>query len=263
MQFIKKATRHTFLYGAIRRLWNQSRSAQWTTRDQEMLEFYSKFVAPGSLCFDVGANLGNRVKVFLKLQANVVAIEPQNECVSILRAVYGSNRKLTVVHKALGEAEGEAEIMISNAHPLSSLSTEWIESVKKSGRFPEHSWNKKQVVQISTLDKLIEQFGVPSFIKIDVEGYEYQVIKGLSQPVRTISLEFVPEFIESAFHCIDHLQRLGDIRVNYSMGETMSLVLEKWVTSQEMKQILSGFRDDPILWGDIYIQFPALSDERI
>jgi hypothetical protein len=73
---------------------------------------------------------------------------------------------------------------------------------------------------MTTLDRLIEQYGTPSFIKIDVEGFEYQVVKGLTQPVKTLSLEFTPEFIESTFKCIDHLQRLGNIRLNYSMCGT-------------------------------------------
>ena len=145
--------------------------------------------------------------------------------------------------------------MISTADTISSLSPEWIESVKKSGRFSEFSWDKKQAVQMTTLDRLIEQYGSPSFIKIDVEGFEYQVIKGLSQPVKTLSLEFTPEFIESTFKCIDHLQRLGNIRLNYSVGETMSLALERWVTHPEMVKILSGFREDHRLFGDVYVRF--------
>lgn len=256
MQFIKKVVKHSILYKPLYRLRARNVLRQWTAHDQEMLEFYSKFVSRGTTCFDVGANIGNRVKIFLKLQANVVAVEPQDECVQILRTGLGSNRNVTIVQKALGESEGEAEIMISNSNSISSLSTEWIESVRKSGRFSEYSWNKKQIVPMTTLDRLIEQYGSPSFIKIDVEGFEYQVIKGLSQPVKTLSLEFTPEFIESTFKCIDHLQRLGDIRLNYSIGETMRLALEKWVAPQEIVRILSSLRDDNRLFGDVYVQFP-------
>jgi len=255
MQFIKKVVKHTFLYEIIQLLRAKNVLRQWTAHDQEMLEFYSKFVSRGALCFDVGANIGNRVKIFLKLQANVIAIEPQNECVRILKTVFRSNRNLTIVQKALGELEGEAEIMISNPNTISSISKEWIELVRKSGRFSKYSWNKKRIIPMTTLDKLIEQYGTPSFIKIDVEGFEYQVVKGLSQPVKVLSLEFTPEFIESTFKCIEHLQRLGDIHLNYSMGETMYMALQNWVNPQEMVSILSSFRDDSRIFGDVYVQF--------
>jgi hypothetical protein len=77
---------------------------------------------------------------------------------------------------------------------------------------------------MTTLDKLIEQFGIPSFIKIDVEGFEYEVIKGLSKPVKALSLEFTPEIIESTYKCINYLQQLGKINLNYSVFKTMSLL---------------------------------------
>ena len=255
MHFVKKIIKTTNLYQMFQRYRVKETFAGWTAHDQEMLEFYSNFISRGALCFDVGANIGNRVKCFLELQATVVAIEPQAECVKTLEAVYGGNRNLKIVPKALGEFEGEAEMLLSNVNTISSLSPKWIESVKKSGRFSRYRWDKKQMVAITTLDKIIEQYGIPAFIKIDVEGFEHQVIKGLSRAVQTLSFEYVPEFIEPAFMCIDHLQRLGDIRLNYTVGEVMRLALESWVMPQEMVRILSGFKDDTSLFGDVYVQF--------
>jgi FkbM family methyltransferase len=252
---IKEFVKGTFLYGALRKFKARKAYRQWTPHDREMREFYSKMLSQGELCFDVGANVGNRVKIFLKLHANVIAIEPQHECERVLREIYGRNRNVTIVQKALGESEGEAEMLISNAHTISSLSPEWIESVRKSGRFSMYTWDKKQVVPVTTLDRLIAQYGMPSFIKIDVEGYEYQVIRGLSRPARMLSLEFTPEFMESTFNCIHHLRKLGDIRLNYSIGETMSFGLEKWVGHEEMSKILSNFGNDNKLFGDVYVQF--------
>jgi FkbM family methyltransferase len=255
MKSIEALVKRTFLYDSIKQ-WRVRKSLrQWTGHDQEMLRFYSKYISQGDLCFDVGANVGGRAKIFLKLQASVVAVEPQDRCAHILRTVYGSNPHLTVVQKALGDSEGEAAIMISDADTISSLSSEWIESVRKSGRFAEHSWNKQEVVPLTTLDRLIEQYGTPSFVKIDVEGFEYQVVKGLSQPVRMLSLEFTPEFLDSTFRSIDYLHRLGDIRLNYSVGETMCMALDQWVTCQEMVEVLSQFRENTTLFGDVYVRF--------
>jgi FkbM family methyltransferase len=255
IEYIKKAIRHTFLFEIAIQLRARIIATKWTTHDQEMLEFYSQFLSAGDVCFDVGANVGNRTKIFLKLGSKVVAVEPQDECVRALKAAYGRNRRLTIIRKALGESEGKAELLISNASTISSLSLAWIEAVKRSGRFSDYSWDKKRVVNMTTLDGLIEQYGVPSFVKIDVEGFEYEVIKGLSQRVRTVSLEFTPEFIESTIKCIEYLQSIGNIRLNYSIGESMRLALDKWVTAQELVGMLSAYRGDNRLFGDVYIQF--------
>ncbi len=230
-------------------------AASWTKEDQEMLVFYSQFVSPGKLIFDVGANMGNRTKIFLKLGAQVVGVEPQDACVNFLKAGFDKNRNFTVIQKVLGSHEGEAELMISNSNTISSLSQDWIESVKSSGRFSNHSWEEKKVVPMTTLDRLIETYGIPSFIKVDVEGFEYEVVKGLSKPIGFISLEFTPEFIESTFKCIEHLESLGDVLFNYTIGESMRLVLDKYVTSKEIIGILEGYGEDNVLFGDVYCKF--------
>ena len=112
-----------------------------------------------------------------------------------------------------------------------------------------------QRVSLTTLDNLIEKYGTPAFIKIDVEGFEYQVIQGLSKPISMISLEFVPEVIESTFKCIDYLQHLGKIKLNYSLGENMQFLLEMWTTPNEMKKLLSNISNESNLFGDVYIKF--------
>ena len=241
IQSIKGAIRNTNLYKTYqhRRLIRSLK--KWTTQDEDMLKFYSQFISAQALCFDVGANIGNRVKIFLELNADVVAIEPQVECVDILNKVFGKNQQLTIIQTALGNKDGEAELMISDSNTISSMSPEWIDAVKKSGRFSENVWNQKQQVSLTTLDNLIEKYGTPAFIKIDVEGYEYRVIQGLSKPVPMISLEFVPEIIESTDMCIDYLQQLGEIKLNYSVGESMRFSLKEWTTPHEIKRLLSDF----------------------
>ena len=261
MEFVKKALKRTPLYNRFIKYKHVRKLAtQWTAHDQEMLDFYSQFISPGELVFDVGANIGNRTKIFLKLGVEVVAIEPQNECVNILESAFGKNKHLTVIKKVLGASEGEAELLISNAHVLSSLSQDWIEAVKSSDRFADYSradyaWEDKKVVPMTTLDRLVDIYGIPSFAKIDVEGFEHEVIKGLSHPIRFISLEFTPEFIGATFKCIEHLETLGNVLFNYSIGESMQLALDKYVTSKEMMRILDGYRDDNRLFGDLYCQF--------
>jgi FkbM family methyltransferase len=216
-------------------------------------EFYRQFVKPGDTCFDIGANLGNRVEVFLDLGAKVVAVEPQTSCATYLRLKFGS--KITLLKKAVGESEGEAQIYLSNAATLSSMSTSWIASMKQ-GRFAEFSWEKSERITVTTLDQLIRDYGVPSFCKIDVEGYEHAVLSGLTRPLPALSFEFaVPEAEEQATQCLDLLGRLGPAQCNYSEGEEMQFGLSEWVDSERMKEVISAFASGGITFGDIYIRF--------
>lgn len=247
MQFIKNVIKSAIPSGF-------TRSDKYEKYEREILDFHRQFIAPGDLCFDVGAHEGGRVGVFLKLDATVIAIEPQDECVRIIKESFGDNSHLTIIQKVLGAAEGEAELMSCEARTISSLSPEWVKAVRESGRFSNYNWDKKQIVQMTTLDKLIERYGVPAFIKIDVEGFESEVIKGLSRPVKALSLEFTQEYIESTFKCFNHLNQLSDIRLNLALGESLKLALDNWVTCEEMVQILLSYADTKT-YGDIYIKF--------
>ena len=163
-------------------------------------QLYCQFMGRNDLVFDIGANEGNRTKIFAQLSRQVIAVEPQPSCVTSLQAQFGANPKIRIVPKALGAREGSAEIMISNATGISSLSPTWVQAVRDSGRFSGFTWAGKQTVEVTTLDSLIEEFGSPGFIKIDVEGYEFEVLSGLSRPVRALSFEFVPEYLAAAFN---------------------------------------------------------------
>jgi FkbM family methyltransferase len=228
---------------------------QWTFSDEEMLQFYSQFVSADSLCFDVGANVGNRTKIFLRLGAKTVAIEPQVRNANVLRRAFGDSPRLAVIPLAVGATETEAQMMISDNHVLSTLSTDWIEKNKDAGRFSQAKWVNSIDVRLTTLDRLIEQFGVPDFVKIDVEGYEYEVLKGLSRSVGALSIEFVPEFRDSTISCLYYLQKLGHIQLNYALGEGMHLVLPEWTTTEKMIEILSAIAIDLPIFGDIYVRF--------
>ena len=256
MKWIKSTIRRSFLYPIVKTAVIERTMRRWTEQDRAMVDFYGRFIKPGDLCFDIGANMGNRTRIFLKLGARVVAVEPQSQCMAFLTKHFGNDQRVVLVQKVLGEAPGQAEMMISDETTLSSLSHEWIKKVTESGRFGNSTWRKKQMVQMTTLDNLIRENGIPSFMKIDVEGYEYQVIKGLTAPLGTLSLEFTPEFMSATNGCIEHLSSLGKIQLNYAVGETMALALSRWVTPKEMIGILNGHRNAE-LFGDVYVRFDA------
>jgi len=219
---------------------------------QKQIDLYSKFIKKGDLCFDVGANLGNRTQVFLDLGATVVAIEPQDSCVQTLRRKYRNQKRVILVQKGLDERPGEREMLICDYHALSSMSRDWIAACKASGGwFSSFAWHASTVVPTTTLDRLIEEYGIPRFCKIDVEGFDYQVLKGLSRAIQYLSFEFGASYVGPAIDCINYLSSLGKYGFNYSEGESMQLALPSWVRAEEVKEILKSLQDKTI-YGDVY-----------
>ncbi len=58
-------------------------------RGARLSRFYAEFIPPGSLCFDIGAHVGSRIRAWRKLGASVVAVEPQIDFVGVLEKLYG------------------------------------------------------------------------------------------------------------------------------------------------------------------------------
>ena len=212
--------------------------------------FYEQFVSNGALCFDVGANIGNRTDILLELGAKVVCVEPQPTCVDTLEKKYQGNPSVVVVAKGLASKVGSMPLSVcEQANTISTFSEKW-----KTGRFHHYSWDTTLDVPMTTLDALIEEFGMPDFCKIDVEGFEYQVLQGLSSPVKVLCFEFTKEFVDDGGLCMQYLSSIGRVQFNYTLGENMSLALPQWTDSKAILHSLHQIGDD-LLWGDIYARF--------
>ena len=211
---------------------------------------YGRFVSPGDLVFDVGANMGERTAIFVTLGARVVAVEPQAHCAQRLRERFGE--AVIVTEAAAGEEPGEGELLVASYHTVSSLSQEWVDEVRASGRFSEFTWNQRVRVPITTLDVLIARHGTPAFCKIDVEGYELGVLKGLSRPVRALSFEFTYELLGSRLECVERLHAIGMQRFNFSEGESMRLTFRKWMRCDDMIAFLRSTPQSAAFFGDVY-----------
>ncbi len=218
--------------------------------------FYASFIKQNDLVFDVGANMGNRIEAFLHITPNIVAIEPQPSCINFLKTKFG--KKIHIEPVGLSYEEGEANMFIADESTISSFSKEFISTLKQT-RFKQHQWDKQIKVPITTLDNLIKKYGTPHFCKIDVKGFEYEVLRGLDKALPILSFEYcVPEFTENVTQCLSHLHIIdSNFEYNFSVQETMSWHEKDWKSYDDFLEIVISEAFSKTLFGDIYVKQPS------
>ncbi|TMQ90167.1 FkbM family methyltransferase, partial [Actinomadura soli] len=185
--------------------------------------------------------------VWRGLGARVVAAEPQPDCLRVLRLLYGRADGVTIVPDAVGAAPGRAELALSTATPtVSSLSRGWIESVATDSSFARVRWDRSVEVAVTTLDDLIAAHGVPAFCKIDVEGFEADVLAGLTRALPALSFEYIPSAHEAGLESLRLVERLGatagGYEYNYSPIETMRFAAGRWLDATTLERQLERIR---------------------
>ena len=204
-------------------------------RQRRLRRFYSQFVSRGDLVFDLGAHAGNRTRAFAAIGCRVVAVEPQPDFARLLRTLFAASPNVEVIKAAVGGEEGRASLLISERTPtVTTIATAWHEARAREPDFSHVKWNRQMEIETTTLDLMIERFGLPAFVKIDVEGAEPSVLAGLSRPVRALSFEYLPRALDYARACVERLGTLGAYRYNWSLGESYRLEEEQWMTGDEL-----------------------------
>lgn len=189
------------------------------------------------LAFDIGANRGDHAKLMAARGARVVALEPQPVLAAQLaRSLPGA----TVLPMAAGGEHGLAELHLAGERDdVASLDANW----------PDHcdvdvTWQSSVKVPLTTIDQLIDDYGEPTLLKIDTEGFEDRVLRGLSRPVEHILFEVHASIPDVASRAFERLEELG--HYEYAMMWPQS-----WQFHREGQRADEILADLPVL-GDVY-----------
>jgi FkbM family methyltransferase len=170
------------------------------------------------LIFDIGFNMGEFTQTCFNKYKNcaVIAVEANPTLCKNASQHFFTNYNFTLLNNLVSDKDSEQiDFYISPiATGVSTASTEFMQNsrfTKGSKNLEKNSikWEAPIKIQSISLDSMIERFGIPDLLKIDVEGYELNVLKGLTQKVNDICFEWHEEESEQLYKILDHLQSLG------------------------------------------------------
>jgi FkbM family methyltransferase len=229
--------RYSFLYDFY---WGINNRKLIENRSEEV-KFYQKTLEglkKGDLVFDIGANVGYKTDIFLRLGTQVVAVEPDRLNQETLRRNFLSYRlvrkPVRIVGKAVSDKIGSDVMWVDQpGSAINSLNQKWVESLRTDdSRFGTISeFDNKVEVETTTVEDLIRSYGRPFYIKIDVEGHEASVLKGMQSIVPFVSFEVnLPQFRPEALQCIESLENLAPGgHFNYASDCARGLIFEPWL----------------------------------
>ena len=214
---------------------------------RQMRAFFAPYIRRGDLVFDIGAHFGSYAERFTELGAKVIAVEPNLACCETLRRLAHS-RDIRVENCAAGDAPGKLKLLICVEYPsLSTVTDEWYEAAQQSSRHGTTHWQAPMEVDVITLDQLAARYGIPAFVKIDVEGFDDHVIRGMSFQPRFLTFEFNREVPQVALRCLEASLLKSGYEFNYTCNMA-KLASDHWMAPDELR---SRMFNDENYYGDV------------
>jgi FkbM family methyltransferase len=211
---------------------------------------FGQVIRPGNLVFDVGANLGQKTQIFLSLGARVISIEPERGCTEYLQKKFRGVDRVTVVNVAVSDEPGRLQLYVSPQTPeISTLDPAWLTEgpdKDKAGRV------EAQSVDVVTLTQLIDRYGMPDYVKLDVEGFETRVLRGLKAPVGHLSFEFHADDVDEVAERCGIVDALGSYVYNFTRANTGTMVLASWVPATGLCEAIRLTAPGLDRWGDVF-----------
>ena len=158
--------------------------------------------------FDIGANIGNWSLSNINNCDKIISVEASPNTFQKLLNNTNNNNKIVSLNYAVCNSDKEfIEFYNCSADTLSTINKDWLDS--ETSRFcNQFNYNIINCKTI-TINKLIQEYGVPELIKIDVEGGEFECLLSLTQKVNNLCFEWASETNNLTFKCLDYLESIG------------------------------------------------------
>jgi FkbM family methyltransferase len=201
---------------------------------------------------DVGANHGLYTDANINKFSHFILVEANPLLYQELIEKYKSFPNITVIH-AIASNKPSETFYVSNADQISTVDTDWI---TKSRFSKNYTWRPLHGIKTIPLDKIVELFPTIERIKIDVEGYEYNVLQSLHKKVPTLCFEWAEEKKEELLLSIQYVKDLGYqyFHVQYEDKYAYEVPSDQWVDFNTLHHLLDTTcqMDRKEKWGMIW-----------
>lgn len=225
-------------------------------RRQRRRQLLGRYLRPGALALDVGANVGEWTAAARELGARVVAVEPHPACLETLRQRYGAEPAVVLEALAIADHVGHAQLHLGTTSAVSTLSDAFRRAYGSGGYGPATvGWTSALAVETTTLDVLIARHGKPTLTKLDVEGFERTALAGLHTSLPAICFEYNERLRDEAIACIERVEQLGPMRWNFTAWEGWRLAHRRWLPGAEIARWVAALPPS-VLTGDLWAEAP-------
>lgn len=176
-------------------------------REPESTEFLRSQIGEGDIVLDIGSNIGYYVLIEASLvgeSGKIYAIEPSPDNIRLLKRNVRENNYSNIVEVysiAVAEKKGRITLFTSSKSNLNTTFKDSKLIVEK-----RISYDKTIEVEGVTVDEFLKDKMPPTFIRMDIEGGEVEVIKGMKETLQLEKLQKL--FIEIHPHLIENTELL-------------------------------------------------------
>lgn len=221
------------------------------------------------LLFDIGANRGDATHAGLALGfTKIIALEPAPRIYRQLVSQFIYNDKVVPLKLAVSDScDDQIEFYEAEEDGLSSLNKDWLTSEGMPYAGKPYRTIKATTI---TVDKLVDIYGTPDLMKIDVEGAEWSVFRGMSKNYGKLAFEWTDATLSEHTTQLGYLGAIGYKQFNVQfitnhleepeesgwismewapdLSDIVNLYSQAWVDGEWKKAGLRPTADVGMLW---------------
>lgn len=202
--------------------------------------------------YDIGANIGKFTEVNIDKYINCefIVVEANPNLIPVLEKKFESIKNIKILNLCVSDSDGFVDFYISEADTISTASKEWI----NESRFNNFKYNSPIKVKSVSIDSMMIEYGESDYTKIDVEGYEYTIIKGIEKYIGLISFEWAEEMILDIKNSLFHLNSIGYKEFYITYNDDYKFIPDFYISYNDIISELDNNLDDKRKekWGMIF-----------